>query len=410
MRHLEVARKAGLEDIDPTGKRVFVRVDFNVPLNPDGTVRDETRLLATVPTIRYLLERNAAVILATHLGRPGGEVDPKLSTRPLVPALERLIGVPVDWIDDCVGGEVAKRVKALRPGQVLLLENLRFHKEEEANDPAFARQLAALAHLYVDDAFGAAHRAHASIEGIAHLLPAVAGRLMAGEISALTAVLEDPRRPLMAVMGGSKLSTKLELVTSMIQRVDTLCLGGAMAATFLKAAGREVGLSLVEDDFLGQARTVVRQAKSRHVDLQLPSDAVVAPGPDASASEVSVRSTDDIPADQMILDLGPATVRRWAELARLAGTIVWNGPVGLYEKPLFSQGTQQLARAIAASSALSVTGGGDLQAALHGFGLDRRFTHVSTGGGATLTLLEGRALPGITVLRDAPRAARSAVS
>lgn len=401
--------KAGLDDIDPAGKRVLLRVDFNVPLNGDGTVRDDSRLVATLPTIRDLQARGAAVIVVTHLGRPNGKPDPALSTRPLAADLEHLLGSPVAWVDDCVGEVVEREARALQRGQVLLLENLRFHPGEEANDPAFARQLAGLGDLYVDDAFAAAHRAHASIEGVAHLLPAVAGRLMAREIAALNSVLENPRRPLMAIMGGSKLSTKLGLVKSLLERVDTLCLGGAMAATFLKAADREVGSSLVEDDFLEDASAIVRQAADRHVDLQLPIDAVVAPSPAAKQDAVRICSVEEIPPAEMILDVGPETVKRWGELVRSAGTIVWNGPLGLYEKPLFAGGTRQVAAAIAASSAVSVTGGGDLQAALKGAGLEHGFTHVSTGGGATLTFLEGQELPGISVLLDSAQATRPAL-
>jgi phosphoglycerate kinase len=400
--------KAGLDDIDPAGKRVLLRVDFNAPLNPDGSLRDESRLVAALPTIRELLSRGAAVIIATHVGRPEGKADPALSTRPLAAHVERLLGVPVAWVDDCVGEAVEQRAKALRPGQVLLLENLRFHKGEEANDPVFARQLASLADIYVDDAFGAAHRSHASIEGVARLLPAVAGRLMASEIAHLSAILENPKRPLLAVIGGSKLSSKLELLTHLVDRVDSLCLGGAMAATFLKAADREVGTSLVEDEFLDRASAIVRQASERHVDLQLPVDAVVAASPNAEAAEVQVKSVEDIGADEMILDVGPATIHRWEELVKRAGTVVWNGPLGVYEKPLFAVGTQQLAAAVAASSALSVTGGGDLHAAIRSLKLEQGFTHVSTGGGATLEFLEGRLLPGVAVLRDAPTIAKSA--
>ena len=397
--------KAGLDDIDPSGKRVLLRVDFNVPLNPDGTIRDESRLLAALPTIRELLARGAAIVIATHFGRPKGKVNPALSTRPLADRLWQLLGVPVEWVGDCVGPEVEARARALRPGQLLMLENLRFHPEEEANDAGFARQLAALAEIYVNDAFGTAHRAHASTEGVAHLLPAAAGRLMASEIVHLSAILEDPRRPLVAIIGGSKLSTKLGLLGHLLERVDALCLGGAMAATFLKSGGLEVGRSLVEDDFLSQARELVGLAATRGVDLQLPVDVVVAPSPDAQASEVAVKAVGEVGADDMILDLGPATLGRWEKLVQAAGTIVWNGPLGLYEKPLFAGGTRQLAMAVAASSALSVTGGGDLQAAIHSLGLEDKFTHVSTGGGATLEFLEGRELPGVAVLPDAPPSA-----
>ncbi|MGA8426018.1 MAG: phosphoglycerate kinase [Candidatus Dormiibacterota bacterium] len=400
------AAKAGLDDIDPSGKRVLLRVDFNVPMKPDGSSRDESRIVAALPTIRELLSRGAAVIIATHLGRPRGKVDPALSTRPLAAALERLLEVPVGWVDDCLGERVEERARTLRPGEVLMLENLRFHKGEEENDPEFSRQLAALADIYVDDAFATAHRAHASTEGVAHFLPAVAGRLMASEISHLSAILDNPKRPLLAIIGGSKLSTKLGLLSHLVDEVDALCLGGAMAATFLKAADLEVGRSLVEDDFQDQALAVVRQAAERHVDLQLPIDVVVAPFPEAQADQVAVKSVGDLGGDDMILDIGPGTVARWSEMVQRAGTIVWNGPLGLYEKPLFAAGTESLAKAVATSSAISVTGGGDLQAAISSLGLERGFTHVSTGGGATLEFLEGRELPGIAVLQDAPRAAK----
>jgi phosphoglycerate kinase len=401
------AAKAGLDDIDPSGKRVLLRVDFNVPMNPDGSVRDESRIVAALPTIRELVSRGAAVIVATHLGRPHGQVDPALSTRPLAAALERLLGVPVAWVDDCVGEAVEAKARALQPGQVLMLENLRFHKGEEADDPEFSRRLAGLADIYVDDAFATAHRAHASTEGVAHYLPAVAGRLMASEISHLSAILDNPRRPLLAIIGGSKLSTKLGLLSHLVEQVDSLCLGGAMAATFLKAADLEVGRSMVEDDFQDQALAVVRQAAERHVDLQLPIDVVVAASPEAEADQVRVKAVGELGGDDMILDIGPDTVARWSQMVQSAGTVVWNGPLGLYEKPLFARGTESVAKAVATSSAISVTGGGDLQAAISSLGLERGFTHVSTGGGATLEFLEGRELPGVAVLQDSPRMSES---
>ncbi|MGC2192480.1 MAG: phosphoglycerate kinase [Candidatus Dormiibacterota bacterium] len=400
--------KAGLDEINPAGKRVFLRVDFNAPLNSDGSLRDDSRLVAVLPTIRELIWRGASVIIATHLGRPEGKVDSRLSTRPIAAHLERLLGVPVDWVNDCVGPAVEQRVKALQPGQVLLLENLRFHREETANDPGFARQLAGLADLYVDDAFGTAHRAHASIEGVPRYLPAVAGRLMASEIAHLSAILNDPQRPLLAIIGGSKLSTKLGLLTHLVEQVDALCLGGAMAAIFLKAAGREVGSSLVEDDFLDRALAVVERASERQVELELPIDAVVALSPEAAATETRVTPVEGIAVEEMILDVGPATIQRWKKLVEGAGTIVWNGPLGLYEKPLFAGGTLGLAEAVAASSAVSVTGGGDLQAAICGLQLERGFSHVSTGGGATLEFLEGQTLPGVAALQDAPRVVKPA--
>ena len=401
------AAKAGLDDIDPSGKRVLLRVDFNVPIKPDGSLGDESRIVAALPTIRELLSRGAAVVIATHLGRPGGKVDPALSTRPLAGALELLLGVPVAWVDDCVGPLVEGRARALAPGQVLMLENLRFHQSEEENDPEFSRQLAALADIYVDDAFATAHRAHASTEGVADYLPAVAGRLMASEISHLSAILDNPQRPLLAIIGGSKLSTKLGLLSHLVDQVDWLCLGGAMAATFLKAADLEVGRSMVEEDFQDRALAVVRRAAEHHVDLQLPIDVVVAPSPQAEAHQVAVKAVGELGGDDMILDIGPGTAARWSEMAQKAGTIVWNGPLGLYENPLFEAGTETVAKAVAASSAISVTGGGDLQAAISSLGLEQGFTHVSTGGGATLEFLEGRELPGVAALQDAPRAANS---
>ncbi len=345
------------------------------------------------------------MIVVTHLGRPHGKIDPRLSTRPLALHLQAALGTPVIWVDDCVGAAVQAEASKLAPGQVMLLENVRFHEGEEANDPEFARQLASLADLYVDDAFGTAHRAHASTEGVTHYLTSVAGRLMDSEISHLSAILDHPQRPLLAILGGSKLSSKLGLVTNLLDKVDSICLGGAMAATFLKARGLEVGRSLVEDDFLDRASEIEEGAADRRVGLELPIDAVVAPSPEADADEVRVRPVGSIDAEEMILDVGPETVERWTAMVQEAATIVWNGPLGLYEKPLFAGGTAQLAAAIAASSAVSVTGGGDLQAAIQSLNLEKGFSHVSTGGGATLEFLEGRDLPGVSALQDAPRVA-----
>ncbi len=393
--------KAGLDRLQAQGKRVLVRVDFNVPLTPDGVPRDDSRLRAALPTIQELRRGGAAVVLMTHLGRPPGRPVRGLSTRVLVGPLEGLLQAPVAWVDQTSGPEVVRRTKELGPGQVLLLENLRFDPGETRNDPAFAARLAELGDVYVNDAFAAAHRAHASTEGVAHLLPAYAGRLMELELAQLGAVLKDPRRPLMAVVGGSKLSTKLALLGSLLELVDTLCLGGAMAATFLKAADLEVGRSLVEDQFLDRALALVADASKRRVDLRLPRDVVVAEAVDAPASRVRVVAVEDIPADTMILDIGPETISGWEKLVRDAGTVVWNGPLGLYENPLFAKGTERLARAVAASPAHSVTGGGDLQAAIHRLHLSDRLTHVSTGGGATLEFLQGRPLPGVVALPDA---------
>ncbi len=396
-----MGRKAGLDEIDARGKRVFLRVDFNVPLREDRRIRDDARMRAALPTIRELVADRAAVIVATHLGRPKGQVLPALSTRPLAEHLGLLLGAEVTWVPDCVGPEVEDAATTLRPGQVMMLENLRFHPEEEANDPAFARSLARLANLYVNDAFGTAHRAHASTEGIAHYLPAYAGRLMARELAQLGGILDNPTRPLVAIMGGSKLSTKLGVINHLLPRLDDLCLGGAMAATFLRAQGLSVGKSLVEDEFVAQAAEILSRASSGPAKVELPSDVVVAPSPVAAADQVRQCPVGDIGSQEMILDVGPATVNGWARLVATAGTVVWNGPLGVYENPLFAGGTRELAQAIAASSAVSVTGGGDLQAAIDGMGLTSGFTHVSTGGGATLEFLEGRELPGVAVLMDA---------
>ena len=397
-----MGRKAGLDQIDATGKRVFLRVDFNVPLRADRSIRDDARMRAALPTIAELVADGAAVIVATHLGRPKGEVVPALSTRPLAEHLGLLLGAEVTWVPDCVGPDVEDAALGLRRGQVMMLENLRFHPEEEANNPAFAKSLSRLADLYVNDAFGTAHRAHASTEGIAHYLPAYAGRLMARELSQLGGIIDNPARPLVAVMGGSKLSTKLGVIHHLLPRLDDLCLGGAMAATFLKARGLAVGKSLVEAEFVAQAAEILRQAPGASANVELPEDVVVAPSPDATVDQVRRCPVGEVGSQEMILDVGPETTTRWARLVTGAGTVVWNGPLGVYENPLFAGGTRELAQAIAASSAVSVTGGGDLQAAIDGMGLTSGFTHVSTGGGATLEFLEGRDLPGVAVLMDAP--------
>ena len=378
--------RASLDGLDVRGRRVFLRVDFNVPLLEGGGIRDDARMRASLPTLRELLAAGAAVIVATHLGRPMGRRVPELSTKPLADHLSELLGSPVQWVSDCVGPEVEKDASRLGPGEVLMLENLRFHPEEEANDPEFAGRLAQLADLYVSDAFGSAHRAHASTEGAARRLPAYPGRLMARELEQLGNVLGDPARPMVAIMGGSKLSSLL---------------GGAMAATFLRAHGLQVGRSLVEQDFLEEALQIMERARTAAIRLELPVDVVVAPGLNASVAEVRTCGADEVGPDEMILDLGPKTVASWAELVASAGTVVWNGPLGAYENPLFASATRHLAEAIAASPAVSITGGGDLQAAIEEMGLERGFTHVSTGGGATLEFLEGKKLPGVEVLKGA---------
>ena len=391
--------KLSIEQLDLGGRRVFLRADLNAPLD-QGTVSDDTRLRGVLPTIQLALDRGASVLLASHLGRPKGGPDPKYSLTPVAEQLATLLGRPVPLAPDCVGPETEALAHALAPGQVLLLENLRFHPEEEANDDGFAQRLAALADVYVNDAFAAAHRAHASIDAITHhLKPAAAGLLMVRELSALTRILESPERPLAAVLGGAKVSDKIALVEHLLARVDVLLIGGGMAFTFLRALGHAVGRSLVEPDRIETARGALETARRRGVQMVLPVDAVVADGLDsASGRVVSIR---EIPSDQMGLDIGPLTVDRFGAALKSARTIVWNGPMGVFEKPPFARGTLALGRAVAESSAFSVIGGGDTVAAVNQAGVADRIGYISTAGGAFLEFLEGRALPGVEALTDA---------
>ena len=392
--------KVTIDELDLAGRRVFIRADLNAPLEA-GQVADDTRLRAVVPTIQHALKAGAAVVLASHLGRPKGKPAPELSLRPVAERLEALLGQPVALAPDCVGPETLARARALRPGEVLLLENLRFHPGEEANDDAFARELAALADCYVDDAFAAAHRAHASIAAITrHLQPAAAGLLMRRELTALARILEAPARPLVALLGGAKVSDKVALVEHLLGRVDALLVGGGMAFTFLRALGHDVGRSLVEPDRVETARRALEAARRRGVSLVLPVDALVADGPGGAAGRaVGVR---EIPADQMGLDIGPRTVERFAAVLATARTIVWNGPMGVFEQPAFAGGTLALARAVAAAPAFSVIGGGDTIAAVAQAGVTDRIGYISTAGGAFLEYLEGRTLPGVAALTEAP--------
>jgi phosphoglycerate kinase len=391
--------KRSIEQVELNGRRVFLRADLNAPLEA-GAVSDDTRLTAVVPTIEHALRHGASVVLASHLGRPKGGPDPKYSLRPVAERLAALLGRPVPLASDCVGEAVEAQARALKPGEVLLLENLRFHPEEEKNDDAFARRLAVLADVYVNDAFAAAHRAHASIAAITqHLQPAVAGLLMRRELEALGRILESPARPLAAVLGGAKVSDKIALVEHLLARVDALLIGGGMAFTFLRALGHGVGTSLVEPDRVETARGAMETARRRGVQIVLPLDAVVAAGLDSpSGRAVSIR---DIPAAQMGLDIGPLTVERFASVLKSAKTIVWNGPMGVFEKPAFATGTVALGRAVAESSAFSVIGGGDTVAAVNQAGVADRIGYISTAGGAFLEFLEGRPLPGVAALTDA---------
>jgi phosphoglycerate kinase len=391
--------KLTIEQLDLDGRRVFLRADLNVPL-AGGAVSDDTRLRAVVPTVQYATSRGAAVVLASHLGRPQGRPAPDASLRPVAGQLEALLSQPVPLAADCVGAEVAEQTRGLKPGQVLLLENLRFHKEEEANDEGFARALAALGDCYVNDAFAAAHRAHASIAAITKFLqPAAAGLLMQKELSALTRILEQPERPLAAVLGGAKVSDKLVLVENLLPRVDALLIGGGMAFTFLRALGHDVGRSLLESEQLDTARRILDTARRRGVPVVLPVDVVVAAGLDSpTGSVVGIR---EIPAALMGLDIGPLTVERFAATLKPARTIVWNGPLGVFEKRPFAEGTLGVARAVTATSAFSVVGGGDTVAAVNAAGVADRIGYISTAGGAFLEFLEGRSLPGVQALTEA---------
>jgi phosphoglycerate kinase len=390
-----------VRDLAVAGKRVLVRADLNVPLTPAGTVADDTRLRATLPTIRYLLEQGAAVVLMSHLGRPKGGPDPKLSLRPVATSLAGLLGQPVQFAGDCVGSSTVAQAEALQPGQVLLLENLRFHPEEERNDPAFAQQLAALGDIYVNDAFGAAHRAHASTEALAHLLPSAAGLLMQRELDALGGLLEAPKRPFGAIIGGAKISSKIGVLEHLLSRIDLLVLGGAMANTFLKAQGCAIGGSLVEDNQLAVARHTLLTAQQRGVQVILPVDVVVADRFAADADH-HVVGVAGVPADWTILDVGPQTIALIREAVSRCATVLWNGPLGMFEFPAFAGGTLAVAHMLAdAPGLVSVVGGGESVAAVEQAGLADRMTHVSTGGGASLELLEGKTLPGVAALAEA---------
>jgi phosphoglycerate kinase len=391
----------GIDEIDVSGKRVLVREDLNVPLEREGanvTVADTTRIDAAAPTLRTLSERKARVIILSHLGRPDGKPNPKYSLRPVVPLLSQRLGRDVAFAEDCVGDIASAAVERLRDGDALLLENVRFHPGEEQNDPGFAKELAALGDLYVDDAFGTAHRAHASTEAIAHLLPHAAGPLMLAEIAALQPLMGHPDRPYVCAIGGAKVKDKIGVLTSLMERVDAFCVGGGMANTLLAAQGTDVGRSLRDDD-LDPARQILSLAKQRGVAVHLPSDAIVSSGFDADegAHPVAIGAV----GDGMILDIGPKTAARYASVIESAKTIVFNGPMGVYEKPAYREGTKAIGEAIAratAAGAFSVVGGGDAAAAAVMLGFANRTSHVSTGGGATLEFLEGKTLPGIAAL------------
>jgi len=400
--------KLSIRDIDLSGKKLFIRVDFNVPLNDDLQITDDTRIVATLPTLKYVLSKGASVILASHLGRPKGKVNPKYSIKPVVVRLAALLeqelgqAVPVAFAADCVGPEAEAASAALKAGEVLLLENLRFHAEEEANDPGFAEQLAKLADLYVNDAFGSAHRAHASTEGITRFLkPAVAGLLMEKEITYLGKALENPEKPFVAIIGGSKISGKIDVISNLLDKVDTLVIVGGMAYTFQRALGVATGKSLVEEDKIDMAKDAIEKAKAKGVNLLLPVDNILADAFDPNANTQEWDTSVDFPADWQGLDIGPKSIVAIEAVLATAKTIVWNGPAGVFEFEKFATGTNAIAKAVAANKgAISIIGGGDSVSAINKTGLADQITHISTGGGASLEFLEGKQLPGVVALTE----------
>lgn len=388
-------RKKIITDIDVNDKKILVRVDFNVPIK-DGKVGDDTRIKAALPTINYLLEHNAALILCSHLGRPKGEPDPAFSLEPVAEHLADLLGRSVIFVEDCVGPVAENAAQDLQPGEVALLENTRFHPGEKQNDPHMAEQLASLAELYVNDAFGSAHRAHASTEGVAHYLPGVAGFLMEKEIQYLDGAIADPQLPFIAILGGAKVSDKIGVIRNLLELADQVLIGGGMANTFFKAMGYPIGDSLFEDEVLDTARELVKEGGTH---LRLPIDVVIADQFDNDAGR-KVMDMGPIPDDWRILDIGPQTVAAYSRVINTAGTVVWNGPMGVFEFPHFAEGTFDIARAVADSDAVTIIGGGDSVAAVNQAGVSDRVTHMSTGGGASLEMLEGKTLPGIAALQD----------
>ncbi len=388
-----------IRDIDWMGKRALLRVDFNVPTDKNGEVLDDARIKATLPTITYLLDHGAAVIAMSHLGRPNGKPQEKFSLKRMGKYLQGLLKAPVIIANDCVGEEVRQLAADLKPGSVLLLENVRFHPEEEKNDPSFSKELAELGDVYVNDAFGTAHRAHSSTCGVADYLPAYAGLLMEKEVEMLNSVLRDPIPPRMAILGGAKVADKLALINNLLDRMDYILIGGGMANTFLQAQGKEIGRSLFEPDLINEAASILAKAANNNVKIMLPIDVVIA-GEVSANAQGQIIDLEKMPVDKMIVDIGPKTVAMFNEAIMKAKTVVWNGPLGVYEYPQFSKGTREIALALAKSSASSVIGGGDSAAAIQDMGLEDSITHISTGGGATLEFLEGLQLPGVVACQE----------
>lgn len=393
--------KKTVKDIDLKGKKVLMRADFNVPLNDEGVITDDTRIQAALPTIKYILDQGASLILMSHLGRPKNEPDPKYSLLPVAKRLSEVLGAEVVFNDDgeVVGQMTKDAAAALKPGQILLLQNTRFRPEEKKNEPSFAKELACLGDVFVEDAFGSSHRAHASTAGVADYLPAVSGFLIQKELDFIGGALEDPKRPFVAILGGSKVSDKIGVINNLLEKVDSLIVGGGMAFTFLKAQGHEIGTSLLEEDKIDLAKDLLAKAEAKGVKLLLPIDVVVAPEFKADAPATNVKA-DAIPADQMGLDIGVETQKLFADTIKDAQTVIWNGPMGVFEFPEFAKGTIAVAKAMADSDAVTIIGGGDSAAAVKQLGFEAGMSHISTGGGASLEFMEGKILPGIDVLED----------
>ena len=391
--------KKTIEDVQVKGKKVLVRCDFNVPLDADKNITDETRINAALPTIKYLLDNGAAVILCSHLGRPKGEFNMKYSLAPVAKRLSEKLGFEVKLAKDVIGPDAKKLAAEVEPGKAVLLENVRFHAEEEKNDPAFAKELASMAELYVSDAFGTVHRAHASTAGVADYLPAVAGYLIGKELTFLGNAVENPVRPFVAILGGAKVKDKIGVITNLLEKVDTLIIGGGMAYTFSKAMGGEIGNSLLDEERVGLAKEMMETAKAKGVKLLLPVDTVIANDFD-NPTEIKTVEAGKIPEGWQSLDIGPKTVELFSDAVKSAKTVVWNGPMGVFEKPEFAKGTLAIATAMAESEATTIIGGGDSAAAVTQMGLAPKMSHISTGGGASLEFLEGKVLPGVACLKD----------